>query len=51
MKLESELAELNKAMTEKEVYSSSEKLRDTQYRIAEVEQELQKANEEWESFA
>ncbi|HIG86605.1 MAG TPA: ABC transporter ATP-binding protein [Planctomycetes bacterium] len=51
MKLESKLAELNKALTEKDVYSSGEKLRDTQYRIAEVEQELQKANEEWESFA
>lgn len=51
MKLEGRIENLNLALTTEEVYSSGDKLRDTQYRIAEVEQELQQANEEWESFA
>jgi hypothetical protein len=51
MKLEGKLEKLNETLTNEEVYSNVDKLRDTQYRIAEVEMELQQANEEWESFA
>ncbi|MEM1449729.1 MAG: ABC-F family ATP-binding cassette domain-containing protein [Planctomycetota bacterium] len=47
MKLEAELAELNAAMATEDVYSNPDKLRDTQFRIAEVESELETSNEEW----
>ncbi|MCA9000957.1 MAG: ABC-F family ATP-binding cassette domain-containing protein, partial [Planctomycetes bacterium] len=47
MKLEEQLAELNESMTDEKVYSDAEALIDVQYRIAEVERELEDANEEW----
>ncbi|MEL6429421.1 MAG: ABC-F family ATP-binding cassette domain-containing protein [Planctomycetota bacterium] len=45
--LEEELEKLNAAMASEEVYSDAEKLRETQYRIAEVEAELETSNDEW----
>ena len=34
-------------MATEAVYSDSDKLRDTQFRLAEVEAELESSNEEW----
>ncbi|MEC8493990.1 MAG: hypothetical protein VXZ39_03655, partial [Planctomycetota bacterium] len=50
MELESELEELNSALATEEVYSDSERLKETQFRIAEVEAELEISNEEWASW-
>ena len=50
MTLEEELAKLNESMTTEEVYSSPDKLRDVQFRVAEVESELESANEEWANW-
>ncbi|MCP5022979.1 MAG: ABC-F family ATP-binding cassette domain-containing protein [bacterium] len=47
MKLEETLEQLNASMTEEKVYSDAEAMTDVQYRIAEVESELEDANEEW----
>jgi hypothetical protein len=47
MELEAELETLNAAMATEEVYSAPDRLRDTQFRIAEVESELERSNEEW----
>ena len=47
MELEGELAKLHEAMTTEDVYSNPDKLKDTQFRIAEVEAELETSNEEW----
>ena len=47
MELEAELETLQAAMATEEVYSDPDKLRDTQFRIAEVESELEISNEEW----
>ena len=51
MELETQLESLNAALTSEEIYKDSDKLRDTQFQIAEVERELEEANAEWESFA
>ena len=50
IRLEHELSELHTACAEKETYSNPEKLRDSQFRIAELERELEMANEEWASW-
>ncbi|MEZ5975649.1 MAG: ABC-F family ATP-binding cassette domain-containing protein [Planctomycetota bacterium] len=50
MALEAELAKLHAAMSTEAVYSDMDKLTDTQYRIAEVERELEQANEEWANW-
>ena len=47
MKLEQELETLNASMASEEVYTNADKLRDTQFRIAEVEADLESSNEEW----
>jgi ATP-binding cassette subfamily F protein 3 len=47
MKLEGELKKLNDALATEAVYLDPNKLRETQFRIAEVELELESANEEW----
>lgn len=47
MKLEEELAALHASVASEEVYSNNDKLKETQIRIAEVEHELEQANEEW----
>ena len=47
MALETELEQLNGSMTSEEVYSDAEKMRETQFRIAEVEAELELSNDEW----
>jgi len=47
IELEGELEGLNAAMATEEVYANADKLRETQYRIAEVEMELDRSNEEW----
>jgi ATP-binding cassette subfamily F protein 3 len=49
--LEEELEVLNAACATEETYSNSEKLRETQIRIAEVSQELELANEDWENWS
>ena len=45
--LEEELEKLNAAMAREEVYSDADRLRETQFRIAEVEAELETSNDEW----
>ncbi len=50
MALEAELETLNHACAQEDVYSNPENLRDTQFRIAEVTQELEQANEDWENW-
>ncbi len=51
MLLEERLEKLNASLTKEEVYRDANKLRDTQFEIAEVENELTEANKEWESWA
>ena len=46
-KLEQELETLNASMASEEVYTNPDRLRDTQYRIVEVEANLESSNEEW----
>lgn len=50
MKLEEQLAGLNAQMVDEAVYTDSNKLRDVQYQAAEVERELEDANEEWANW-
>ncbi len=50
MELESELEELNAALATEDVYSDAGRLKETQFRIAEVEAELEISNEEWASW-
>jgi ATP-binding cassette subfamily F protein 3 len=47
IKLEETLTKLNDSMTDEKVYSDANAMTDVQYRIAEVERELEEANEEW----
>ncbi|MEZ6014566.1 MAG: ABC-F family ATP-binding cassette domain-containing protein [Planctomycetota bacterium] len=47
MKLEEELKKLHDSLVTEAVYKDAAKLRDTQFRIAELEMELEAANEEW----
>ncbi len=48
--LEEQLQRLHASMTEEEVYSDAEKLRDVQFQAAELERELEEANEEWANW-
>ena len=50
MELEERLGELNAAMASEEIYSNPDKLMDTQFQAAEVERELEIANEEWANW-
>ena len=50
MQLEEQLTKLHAACAEEAVYSDPEQLRDTQYRAAELERELEIANEEWANW-
>ena len=47
MALEEKIKELHESMTREEVYSNPEKLMDVQFQGAELERELEEANEEW----
>ena len=47
MELEIEKEKLSASMATEAVYSDVDKLRDTQFRLAEVEAELESSNEEW----
>jgi ATP-binding cassette subfamily F protein 3 len=47
MKLEERLKELNADLMKEEVYRDAARARDVQYEIAELEAELEEANEEW----
>lgn len=49
--LEEELETLNASCASEETYSDPPKLRETQIRIAEVSQELDQANEDWENWS
>ena len=51
MKLEGELDELRESLGKEEVYRDQDTAREVQYRIAELERELEEANEEWEQWA
>jgi len=51
MQLEERLEELNGSLVKEEVYRDADKMRDVQFEIAEAEDELNTANEEWESWA
>jgi hypothetical protein len=42
---------LNGSLIKEEVYRDANKMRDAQFEIAEVEDELNTANQEWESWA
>jgi ATP-binding cassette, subfamily F, member 3 len=50
MALEKQLGELQASMMEEAVYSDSSKVRETQFRMAEIERELEVANEEWANW-
>jgi hypothetical protein len=50
MTLEEERAELHAACTTEEVYRDAARLKETQIRIAEIEDELATANAEWEAW-
>ena len=50
MALEDELKTLNTSLTTEEVYKSSAKVRDVQTRIAEVQRDLDEANEQWSNW-
>ena len=49
--LEAELEALGAACASENTYSNSDKLREAQIRIAEVSQELELANEDWENWS
>ena len=51
MKLESELERLRESLGTEEVYKDQEAAREVQFRVAELERELEEANEEWEQWA
>ena len=51
MELESELERLRESLSTEEVYREQETAREVQFRIAELERELEDANEEWEQWA
>ena len=51
MELEGELERLRESLGTEEVYRDQEAARETQFRIAELERELEEANEEWEQWA
>ena len=46
----SEREQLLTAMASEEVYKNPDQLRDTQYRLAEVERDLDDKNREWEQY-
>ena len=50
IKLEERLSELNVAVGSESVFRDPDKLRETQFEIAEVEDDLARANEEWEAW-
>jgi ATP-binding cassette subfamily F protein 3 len=50
MKLEAKIKKLHDSCADEAVYSDPEQLRDTQYRAAELERELEIANEEWANW-
>ena len=50
MALEEQLGELNDSLTREEIYTDADKMRDAQFRIAELEKELEDANAEWEAW-
>jgi len=50
MKLEAKIKKLQDSCAEEAVYSDPEQLRDVQYRAAELERELEIANEEWANW-
>ena len=51
IQLEEKLEGLNGMLTQEEVYRDADKMREVQFEIAEAEDELSQANEEWESWA
>jgi ATP-binding cassette subfamily F protein 3 len=51
MKLESELERLRESLGTEEIYRDQAAARDAQYQIAELERDLEQANEEWEQWA
>ena len=50
MALEEQLEALNGSMVDEAVYSDPDKLREVQFQAAEVERELEEANEEWANW-
>jgi len=50
MALEEQLEALNSSMVDEAVYSDPDKLREVQFQAAEVERELEEANEEWANW-
>ncbi|MCB9915506.1 MAG: ABC-F family ATP-binding cassette domain-containing protein [Planctomycetes bacterium] len=51
MALEERLATLNASLMDEAVYRDADRTRDVQFEIAEVEAELEQANEEWMNWA
>ncbi len=49
--LEEELTELQTGLADEAVYRDPDRMRESQVRIAEVERELQEANEQWENWS
>lgn len=51
IKLEGQLEKLHAECAKEQVYKDASLLRDTQYEIAEVEDQLARANQEWENWS
>ena len=51
MELEEELERLRESLGTEEVYKDQDSTREVQFQIAELERELEEANEEWEQWA
>ena len=51
MKLEGELERLRESLGTEKIYRDQAAARDAQYQIAELERDLEQANEEWEQWA
>ena len=49
--LESEREEIMASLATEEVYRNADAMREAQFRLAEVERDLDEKNQEWESFA
>ena len=50
IKLEGKLSTLQGSCANADVYSNVDKLRETQFQIAEIERELEAANDEWANW-
>jgi len=50
MSLEEQISGVNASLTQEEIYTDAGKMRDAQFKIAELEKQLENANNEWEAW-